>query len=263
MGGEMMGEVLISTQDLSIHFGANKAVDRVSVDLEADQFTSILGPNGAGKTTLFNLISGMLKPTHGKIFFKGADITQLTPQQRIKRGMGRSFQLTNVFPSLTTYENIRLAMQAKEEVGYRLFRSYRRYGKVNDRAEEILQRVLLKDKKDFMAVKLTHSDQRKLELGMVLALDPRVLLLDEPTAGMAIEEVPVMIDILKHTKARGATVILIEHKVDMVKELSDKLIIMSNGAKLTEGDPETVSRDPAVLEVYLGGGALHAVHTQG
>ena len=258
-----MGEILISTQGLSIHFGANKAVDRVSVDLEADRFTSILGPNGAGKTTLFDMISGRLKPTEGKIFFKGADITRLTPQQRIKRGMGRSFQLTNVFPSLTTYENIRLAMQAKEEVGYRLFRSYRRYGKVNDHAENILQRVLLKDKKDFLAGKLTHSDQRKLELGMVLALDPQVLLLDEPTAGMAIEEVPVMIDILRQTKEGGTTIVLIEHKVDMVKELSDKLIIMSNGQKLTEGDPETVSRNPAVLEVYLGGGALNAVHTQG
>lgn len=258
-----MGDVLISTQELSIYFGANKAVDHVSVDLEAHCFTSILGPNGAGKTTLFSLISGLLKPTYGKVFFKGEDITRLTPQQRIKNGMGRSFQLTNVFPSLTTYENIRLAMQAKEEVGYRLFRSYRRYGSVNDHAEEVLQSVLLKDKKNFLAGKLTHSDQRKLELGMVLALSPQALLLDEPTAGMAIEEVPVMIDILKQVKLSGTTIILIEHKMDMVKELSDKLIIMAGGAKLVEGDPETVSRDPAVLEVYLGGGALGAVHTEG
>lgn len=190
----MMGDVLISTQELSIYFGANKAVDHVSVDLEAHCFTSILGPNGAGKTTLFSLISGLLKPTYGKVFFKGEDITRLTPQQRIKNGMGRSFQLTNVFPSLTTYENIRLAMQAKEEVGYRLFRSYRRYGSVNDHAEQVLQSVLLKDKKNFLA---------------------------------------------------------------------GKLIIMAGGAKLVEGDPETVSRDPAVLEVYLGGGALGAVHTEG
>jgi len=255
-----MSEILISTQNLSIYFGAIKAVDCVSIDLEADRFTSILGPNGAGKTSLFDIITGRLKPTEGKIFFKDADITKLTPQQRIKMGMGRSFQLTNVFPSLTTYENIRLAMQAKEEVGYRLFRSYRRFGRVNDHAEEILERVLLRDKKEFLAGKLTHSDQRKLELGMVLALDPTVLMLDEPTAGMAIEEVPVMIEILKQTKARGTTIVLIEHKVDMVKELSDKLIIMSNGAILTEGDPETVLQNPAVLEVYLGGGALNAVH---
>ena len=258
-----MGEALISTRGISVYFGANKAVDNISVDLEANRLTSILGPNGAGKTTLFNMISGQLKPSEGSIFFKGIDITKHTPQQRIKMGMGRSFQLTNVFPSLTTYENIRLAMQAKEEVGYRLFRSYIRYGKVNAHAEEILERVLLKDKKDSLAGKLTHSDQRKLELGMVLALDPQVLLLDEPTAGMAIEEVPVMIDILKQTKAGGTTIILIEHKVDMVKELSDKLIIMSNGAMLTEGDPETVSKDPAVLEVYLGGGALNAIHSEG
>ena len=258
-----MGEILIATQELSISFGANKAVDNVSINLEAGRFTSILGPNGAGKTTLFNLISGLLKPAHGKVYFKGNDITRLTPQQRIKKGMGRSFQLTNVFPSLTTFENIRLAMQAREEVGYRLFRGYQRYGSVNDHAGDILRRVLLSNKKDFLAGNLTHSDQRKLELGMVLALDPHALLLDEPTAGMAIEEVPAMIEILKQTKASGTTIILIEHKVDMVKELSDKLIIMCNGAILTEGDPDAVSRDPRVLEVYLGGGALNAIHTEG
>lgn len=256
-----MGETLIRTEKLGISFGAHKAVNKVDLELEKNVFTTILGPNGAGKTTLFNLISGLLKPTEGKIFFKGTDITSLSPIDRVKMGMGRSFQLTNVFPSLTAYENVRLSMQARENVGYRIFTDYRKFNQLNEKTDEILERVLLKDKKDFKASELSHGEQRKLELGMVLALDPEVLLLDEPTAGMAIEEVPTMIDILQKTKKQGTTIILIEHKMDMVKTLSDKLIIIVNGMKLIEGDPESVSKDPEVLKAYLGGGVLDDINS--
>ncbi|KAB3534701.1 ABC transporter ATP-binding protein [Alkaliphilus pronyensis] len=252
-----MADTLIQTENLSISFGAHKAVNNVSISLEKGLFTTILGPNGAGKTTLFNLISGLLKPTEGKIYFKGTDITGLSPIERVKMGMGRSFQLTNVFSRLTTFENVRLSIQAHQEVGYKMFTDYRKFKSLNDKTHEILEEVLLKDKKDFLAGELSHGEQRKLELGMVLALQPEVLLLDEPTAGMSIEEVPTMIDILNKTKEKGTTIILIEHKMDMVKALSDKLIIIVNGAKLVEGDPEEVSQNPEVLKAYLGGGVLN------
>lgn len=258
----MMDGILIKTENLGISFGAHKAVGNMDLELEKNVFTTILGPNGAGKTTLFNLISGLLTATEGRIFFKGTDITSLSPVDRVKMGMGRSFQLTNVFPSLTVYENIRLAVQSKENIGYRIFTDHRNYKKVNEKTEELLDKVLLKDKKNFIASDLSHTEQRKLELGMVLALEPEVLLLDEPTAGMAIEEVPTMIDILYKIKKSGdTTIILIEHKMDMVKTLSDKLIIITNGMKLIEGDPESVSKDPEVLKAYLGGGVLDGINT--
>ena len=251
-----MGEILIETKDIGISFGGHKAVNKVSIKLEKGKLTTILGPNGAGQTTLFNLISGLLEPTEGQVFFKGTDITRLSPLKRIKMGMGRSFQLTNVFGALTAFENIRLAMQSKENIGFKIFTDHRKYHQLNEKTDKILEKVLLKDKKEFLASELSHGEQRKLELGMVMALDPEILLLDEPTAGMAIEEVPVMIDIMKNIQKSGTTIILIEHKMDMVKTLSDKLIIIVNGMFLTEGDPETVSKDPEVLKAYLGGGVL-------
>lgn len=251
-----MTDVILRTEHLGISFGAHRAVNDVSLEIERGKFTTILGPNGAGKTTFFNLVSGLLPPTTGRIFFKDTDVTDLSPIKRVKIGMGRSFQLTNVFPTLTAYENIRLAAQSHRNVGYRIMSDHRAFKEVNELAEEVLERVLLQDHRDFPASRLTHGEQRKLELGMVLALEPEVLLLDEPTAGMAIEEVPMMIDILRQTYATGATIVLIEHKMDLVKMLSDRLIILVNGSVLADGDPEAVSRNPEVLAAYLGGGML-------
>jgi len=231
-------------------------VNDVSLSIEKGKFTTILGPNGAGKTTFFNLVSGLLPPTTGKIFFKDTEVTHMNPIKRVEIGMGRSFQLTNVFPNLTAHENIRLAAQSRFKVGFRIFTDHRKFSDVNHRTEEILERVLLTKRRNFPAYKLTHGEQRKLELGMVLALDPEVLLLDEPTAGMAIEEVPAMIEILQHTYAGGTTILLIEHKMDLVKKLSDRLIILVNGSVLADGNPEEVSKNPEVLAAYLGGGVL-------
>ena len=254
-----MSDIILKTEGLGISFGAHKAVNDVSLEIERGKLTTILGPNGAGKTTFFNLVSGLLTPTTGRIFFKGTDITSLSPIKRVEAGMGRSFQLTNVFPTLSAFENIRLAAQSHQKVGFKIFTNHRKFKSVNEKSEEILKRVLLENKKDSLACDLTHGEQRKLELGMVLALDPEVLLLDEPTAGMAIEEVPAMIEIIRAAHDRGTTVVLIEHKMDMVKQLSDRLVILVNGAVMADGDPVAVSEDPEVLKAYLGGGVLDEV----
>ncbi len=251
-----MAEILMNTKDLSIHFGAHKAVDKVNIKIEKGLLTTILGPNGAGKTTIFNLISGLYKPTNGQVFFRGEDITNLSPIERIHLGLARSFQLTNVFPTLTASENVRLAVQAHAKIGYKLFRNFNAYKKINQKTKKILEEVLLYSKKDFIVATLSHGEQRKLELGMVLALEPEILLLDEPTAGMAIEEAPIMLDILKRTKESGTTIVLIEHKMDMVKQLSDKLIVIVNGKLLAQGDQEEVSNNPEVMKAYLGGGMI-------
>jgi len=252
-----MGEIILRTENLSVQFGALKAVNNVSIAIEKDRFTTILGPNGAGKTTFFNLVSGLYKAAGGKVFFKDQDITNFSPQERIHAGLGRSFQLTNVFPKLSARENVRLAVQSAANIGFRLFRSHRKYNEVNEETDRLLKEILLEDKAHLRASSLTHGEQRKLELAMVLALKPEVMLLDEPTAGMSVEEVPVMIEHLKHIKNGGTTIVLIEHKMNMVKALSDKLIIMVNGEFLCEGDPDTVSRNPDVMAAYLGGGVIN------
>lgn len=252
-----MENTILRTENLSIHFGALKAVHDVTLSIQKDKFTTVLGPNGAGKTTFFNLISGLYKPLTGKVYFKDRDITNLTPQQRIKAGMGRSFQLTNVFPALTARENVRLSVQSAAKVGFRMFRSFENYSDINSETERLLEQTLLQDKADVRASDLTHGEQRKLELGMVLAQKPEVLLLDEPTAGMSVEEVPIMIELLERVKGiENTTIVLIEHKMNMVKALSDILIVLVNGELLCQGDPESVSQNPDVMAAYLGGGVI-------
>jgi len=258
MGSEILNNIILRTENLSIQFGALKAVNNVSISIEEHKLTTILGPNGAGKTTLFNLISGLYKVTSGKVYFRDIDITAYTPQKRIHSGMGRSFQLTNVFPKLSARENVRLSVQSSANIGFKLFRSFRHYRKINDETDRILNEILLDDKADLKAADLTHGEQRKLELGMVLAQKPELMLLDEPTAGMSIEEVPVMIELLQKIKDRSdTTIVLIEHKMGMVKTLSDTIIVLVNGELLCEGDPETVSNDPGVMAAYLGGGVMN------
>lgn len=252
-----MDNYVLRTKDISIDFNGFKAVNNISLQFEKGKFTTILGPNGAGKTTFFNLLSGMLPPTNGSVFLNGTEITNMTPQQRIELGLGRSFQITNIFPRLTIRENIRLAVQSAMKVGLKSFLDYRGLNEVEDKTTEVLEVVLLGDKGHLKANELTHGEQRKLELGMVLALKPQIILLDEPTAGMSVEEVPQMIQLLKEIKKTGSTIVLIEHKINMVKELSDELIIIVNGELLVQGHPEEVTKDPVVMEAYLGGGVIN------
>ena len=247
---------IISTRDLTIRFGGHAAVDRVSLDIAPCTLKSIIGPNGAGKTTLFNLLSGQYRPTEGRVWFKGEDITRLGAAARAHRGLGRSFQLTNVFPTLTVLENVRIAVQARRLPGVRAWRDARRFVDLEDRAYAILESVRLESKCDALASALAHGEKRKLEVGILLALEPEVLLLDEPTAGMSLEEVPAIIALIEGIKAaRDRTILLVEHKIDMVLALSDSIAVLTDGRLLADGPPDAISRDPAVQAAYFGGGA--------
>lgn len=248
-----MGEPIIQTRDLTINFGGQTAVDHVTLDIMPKTFTSIIGPNGAGKTTFFNLISGLLKPSEGKVLFKGQDITAMAPEVRVKQGMGRCFQITNVFPHLTALENVRLAVQSKSNVNS-LFKHYLKYKELQDKAMEMIEKVNLTDKANALALNLAHGDKRKLEIAIVLALEPELLLLDEPTAGMSLEEVPIILDLLEKIKKEGQhTIMLVEHKMDMVLSLSDEIVVLFNGGLLEKGKPEDIMKNEQVQKAYLGG----------
>jgi branched-chain amino acid transport system ATP-binding protein len=249
---------IIETRDLTINFGGNIAVNKVNIRVEPFTVKSLIGPNGAGKTTLFNLISGQYRPTSGAVLFKGEDVTGLGPAERTRLGLGRSFQLTNIFPTLSVLENVRVALQAKADIGMMFWRYYRRLSDLEDRAYDLLKQVLLNDHWAHEAASLTHGEKRKLEIAILLALDPEVLLLDEPTAGMSLEEVPAILEIIQEIKAdRNRTILLVEHKFDMIMTVSDTIAVLKEGALLCDGSPEAVSQNREVQEAYLSGGVKH------
>ena len=249
---------IIETNDLTILFGGHVAVDHINLQIFPYTFKSIIGPNGAGKTAFFNMISGQYLPTKGKVFFKGKDITHLSPAIRTKLGIGRSFQLTNVFPSLTVLENVRLAVQSQRNIGFNFWKNYLRFSEFEDRAYELLEMVLLNTKWSVFASSLTHGEQRKLEIAILLALETEVLLLDEPTAGMALEEVPSILEILKQIKnRRDKTILLVEHKMDVLMALSDSIAVLHEGKLIADDTPEAISKNREVQEAYFGGGGSH------
>jgi branched-chain amino acid transport system ATP-binding protein len=246
---------LIETKDLTIRFGGHVAVDHVNTQIFPFTFKSIIGPNGAGKTTFFNMISGQYRPTEGKVYFKGKDITPFSPAIRTKIGIGRSFQLTNVFLSLTVLENVRLALQSQKDIGFNFWKNYLHFSDLEDRAYEILKMVLLDSKWNVPASSLTHGEQRKLEIAILLALETEVLLLDEPTAGMALEEVPSILELLKQIKnQKNKTILLVEHKMDVLMALSDSIAVLHEGKLIADDTPEAVSQNKEVQEAYFGGG---------
>ena len=247
-------EPIIKTSNLSIKFGEHKAVDNINFEMSAKHFKSIIGPNGAGKTTFFNLISGESEPTEGDVFFKGLSLRKKSSVERTRLGIGRSFQITNVFPNLTVLENVRLAVQSKRKVRFHMFSHFLKFKEITNEAIEILEQVLLTDKMHQVANQLSHGEKRKLEIGMLLALDTEILLLDEPTAGMSLEEVPAILDVIRSIKERGdKTILLIEHKMDMIIDLSDSIMVLFNGALLADGTPEEIMNNETVQQAYLGG----------
>jgi branched-chain amino acid transport system ATP-binding protein len=225
----------------------------VSSAFRPGTLTAIVGPNGAGKTTYFNLISGQLRATAGQVLLDGADITRLPVSMRARRGLGRAFQLTNLFPHLTVRENVRLAVQSRAGAGLDLFRRWTSYTALMTEADDLLRQVALADRRDAVAGALPHGDQRKLEVGILLALRPDIFMFDEPTAGMSVDDVPVILDLIHSIKARGdKTVLLVEHKLDVVRALADRIIVLHNGKLVADGDQASVIASPIVQEAYLG-----------
>lgn len=249
-----MKPIVLETKDLTISFGGHTAVNQVSLQVPANEFKSIIGPNGAGKTTFFNLLSGQLKPTMGQVFFKGQDVTNLPPAERARLGIGRSFQISNIFPQLTVLENVRLAAQAQAGIKYNFLSHFRRFKSFEEKAYQLLKTVLLDKKSDHIAKTLAHGEKRKLEIAMLLALESEILLFDEPTAGMSLEEVPAILEVIHRIKEKkDRTIILIEHKMDMVLDLSDTLTVLFNGQLLADGTPEEIMNNDLVQSAYLGG----------
>ena len=248
-------KVELETRALGIHFGGHVAVDAVSCVFTPGQLTAIVGPNGAGKTTYFNLISGQLKASMGRVLFNGTDITRTSVAARARAGIGRAFQLTNLFPGLTVAENVRLAIQAAAGVHYDLWRPWTHRRDLIVRADDVLERVALTNRRDVVAAALSHGDQRKLEVGLMIALEPQIFMFDEPTAGMSIDEVPVVLDLIARLKEdRSKIVLLVEHKMKMVMGISERIVVLHHGELIAEGTPDDIRANDLVKRVYLGQG---------
>jgi branched-chain amino acid transport system ATP-binding protein len=248
---------MLEVRDLTIRFGGHVAVDHVSCRFEAGTLTAIVGPNGAGKTTLFNLISGQLPASEGRVLLAGEDITRLPAPLRTRRGLGRAFQLTQLFPHLSVQENVRLTVQAREQgrgnAGLDLLRVWLDRREWIDESQRLLEAVRLADKRDAVTASLPHGDQRKLEVALLMALGSRVFMFDEPTAGMNAAEAPVILNLIRKLKEDPAkTILLVEHKMDVVRELSDRIVVLHNGQLVADGEPAAVIASPVVRQAYLG-----------
>jgi branched-chain amino acid transport system ATP-binding protein len=242
--------VLLRTEHLTRAFGSLVAVDRVDVSVRRGELRSIIGPNGAGKTTFFRLISGEMAPTSGRIWFDGRDITGL-PQHLVARlGVAKSYQITNVFPHLTVLENVRVAVQGHARA-FDFWSRADRLAQVRQRAQHLLERVGLGGKGALLAAHLSHGEKRHLEIGIALASDPALLLLDEPTAGMSPEETDETMRLIREL-ATGRTVVLVEHKMKVVMRISDHITVLHQGQVLAEGSPDEIRANALVQQTYLG-----------
>jgi branched-chain amino acid transport system ATP-binding protein len=244
---------ILETESLSKSFGALSAVSDVSLSIETGTLHSIIGPNGAGKTTLFNLLTGTFPPTSGRILYDGRDITG-TPAERVAHlGLARSYQRTTVFPAFSLLDNVWVAAFAtgKSWRGL-LWRKAERYPEVTERARQALADVGLLAKADVPAREISHGEQRQLELAIALAAAPRVLLLDEPAAGLSPEETRNMVSLVRTLKGRY-TIVLIEHKIDIIMSVSDRISVMHFGSLIAEGTPQAIQKNPEVRRAYLGG----------
>ncbi|MGH7031636.1 MAG: ABC transporter ATP-binding protein [Stellaceae bacterium] len=244
---------LLRVENVSRHFGSLVAVDRVSLAVEAGELRAVIGPNGAGKTTFFNLISGFLAPSSGRIRFAGEDITTLLPAQRVWRGIARTFQVTEVFPELTVRENLRIAVEAA--AGYRLrpWISRRAKAAVGARVTDLADRGGLTDREGRLVGELSHGDQRATEIMMALALNPRLLLLDEPTAGMGDQETYNITRLIRKLhQDEHLSIVLIEHDMRVIFHLADRIMVLAEGRVLADGTPQQIAADEAVQAAYLG-----------
>ncbi|MFC6838439.1 ABC transporter ATP-binding protein [Halomarina ordinaria] len=245
------GDTILRVENLRKQFDGIVAVDDVTAEFRRDELHAIIGPNGAGKTTFFNLLTGALSPTSGTIVFEGEDITHAAPSEIARRGLIRSYQVTKLFDGLTVLENVAIAVQSREN-------AYNFWGAtdpaIDERAYEILEQVDLTSKADSLAENLSHGEQRTLEIAVALGTEPKLLLLDEPTSGMSPEETREVIGLVGDLRTEFP-IILIEHKMSVVNEVADRILVLHNGRKLADDRPEVVKQDEEVRRVYLGGTA--------
>jgi branched-chain amino acid transport system ATP-binding protein len=241
---------ILEVRDLSVKFGALRAVNEVSFAVQPGVITSVIGPNGAGKSTLFNLVSGAVRPLSGTVLLDGRDVTGERPEQLVRRGLSRSFQITNVFPELTVRENLRLAAQVLEPRA-RAFLPPASSVRAQERVEELLHSFRLGEREAELAGFLSHGEQRRLEIAVAAACRPRLLLLDEPTQGMSHGDTQDTAALIREI-GKEITILLIEHDIDLVMELSQHVMVMHQGKKLAEGSPAAVRGDPAVEAAYFG-----------
>ena len=236
---------------LTKSFGSLLAVNRVDFRVPEGELCAVIGPNGAGKTTFFNLISGRLEPTSGGVFFEGEDITGFPPHAVVKKGVGRSFQITNIFPRLSVLDNVRIAVLARRGKTLDMFSPIEKHTEEQDEALAILGEVELEHKAHHPTTELGHGERRNLELGITLALEPRLILLDEPTAGMSIEETSSTIDLVKKISA-DKTVVFTEHDMSVVFSIADRISVLHQGSIIAEGTPDEIRNDDLVRLAYLG-----------
>jgi len=243
---------VLVAEGLTKVFAGFAAVKDVNLAVRRGSIHALIGPNGAGKTTCFNLLTKTLAPTSGKIVFDGEDISSLRTSQVARRGLVRSFQISATFPNLTARENVRVALQSSYGTAYQFWRSLRAVAPLNSRADELLEQVGLANSRDTPAAELSYGKKRALEIATTLALEPRVMLLDEPTAGMGHEDIEPITDLIRRA-AVGRTVLLVEHNLSVVSTLCDKITVLQHGQVLAEGDYAEVSNNPAVITAYMGG----------
>lgn len=244
-------QAILETENLSKNFGALQAVNNVNLKIREGSIHSIIGPNGAGKTTLFNLLTGFHSPSSGKIYFKGKEITRFPPHKISQMEIGRSFQITSIFPELSVKENIRIGAQSRTRVSYHFLKSLDGLGNLEEKAERILERIGLFDKGELLAKHVSHGEKRILDIGISLATDPQLLLLDEPTSGLSADEIFKITDVIRDISAQ-VTIVLIEHNIDVVISISHVITVLHQGEVIAEGSPDEIQRNRGVQEAYLG-----------
>lgn len=252
---------ILETRDLVKEFRGFIAVNKVNLKVRRGTIHALIGPNGAGKTTCFNLLTKFLTPTSGQIFFNGAEITREAPADIARRGIIRSFQISAVFPQLTVLENVRIGLQRSTGVSFQFWRSDKILNQLNDRARELLNEVDLEEFAEETTVNLPYGRKRALEIATTLAMDPELMLLDEPTQGMGHEDVSRVTELIKKV-GEGRTILMVEHNMNVVSQIADTITVLSRGAVLAEGTYQDVSRNPAVMEAYMGttSGELQGAH---
>ena len=256
-----MTDVILETSHLIKEFKGFTAVNNVNLQVQRGHIHALIGPNGAGKTTYFNLLTKFLEPTSGQIFFNGRDITAAKPAQIARQGIIRSFQISAVFPHLTVMENVRIGLQRALGTSFHFWKSENSLKRLNARAMDLLSQVDLADFAQSITVDLPYGRKRALEIATTLAMDPELMLLDEPTQGMGHEDVSRVTDLIKKVSA-GRTILMVEHNMNVVAGISDKISVLQRGAVLAEGTYAEVSRNPQVMEAYMGtaSSALEGAH---